>query len=191
MKRLTRLVLLLSLMCFGHILYAIDTPTWELIPGESQIRFTGIQNNSPISGEFKKFSAEITGDFSQLDQSHVRIIIDTSSLSISFKDLEDVLKNADWFNVGFFPQAVFEAKQFKKIDQNTYVAQGTITIRDKSLPLAATFNVVEHTKEKARVKGTTNIKRTLFGVGTGEWGSTDEVKDEVKVDFTLTARKRS
>src|SRR5437588_12734387 len=79
------------------------TPNWEIIPSESKITFTGTQNNSPVSGEFKKFDGKIIGDIDQPEKSSVDVTIDTSSIATSFKDLEDTLKTADWFNVAKFP----------------------------------------------------------------------------------------
>lgn len=165
-------------------------PTWDVLRSESKITFTGTQNDSPISGEFKKFTGEITGDLDQLDKSKVKIIIDINSLSVSFKELEDTLKSPDWFDVRLFPEAIFIADQFKKIDDKTYEAKGTLTIRNKKLPLNVMFNIEEHTKDRAKVQGSASIKRTAYEVGKGEWGNTDEVKDDVIVNFNLTAVKK-
>jgi polyisoprenoid-binding protein YceI len=44
--------------------------------------------------------------------------------------------------------------------------------------------------DKVKVKGSLIIKRTVFGVGQGEWASTKEVKDDVVVDFVVTAVKK-
>jgi polyisoprenoid-binding protein YceI len=39
------------------------------------------------------------------------------------------------------------------------------------------------------VKGKTTIKRSLFGVGQGDWSKTDAVKDDVLVEFVLAAKR--
>ena len=37
----------------------------------------------------------------------------------------------------------------------------------------------------AKLDGTANLKRLDFGVGQGDWKSTEGVKDEVKINFSL------
>lgn len=172
------------------IIAKAEVPAWQILPNESSITFTGIQNNSPVSGKFKKFTGEIAFDPAQLSASKVRIVIDMNSVSTSYSDFTSTLLTPDWFDVKLFPQAVFEASHFTKSAENTYEAKGTLTIRDKTVPVTLTFLVEKLSETKGRVKGSTTLKRLVFGIGQGEWESTDEVKDEVKVTFTLTAIKK-
>lgn len=165
-------------------------PEWQMIPAESSITFTGIQNDAPASGSFKKFTSEIHIDPNQLTTSKVRIIIDMNSITTTYSDFTSTLLTPDWFNVKLFPQAIFESTHFTKIADNKYEADGTLTIRDKSQPIKVTFETEEPSKDKGRVKGSTTIKRTAFGVGQGEWADTNSVKDDVKVNFVITATKK-
>ena len=41
---------------------------------------------------------------------------------------------------------------------------------------------------KSKIEGTAKLKRLEFGVGQGDWKSTAEVKDEVKVAFSLVLK---
>ena len=43
---------------------------------------------------------------------------------------------------------------------------------------------------KGLVEGSTVIKRSAFGVGQGEWASTDQIKDDVTVNFKVSANKK-
>lgn len=160
---------------------------WKIIPDGSSIKFTATQNGAPVSGDFKTFSGEINFDPDQLDKSNVQITIDIASVSAAYKEVTDTLKTADWFDVTAFPKAVFKADHFTKTDNNTYQATGTLTIRDKTQPVVLTFTLPEYSKTKALAKGETTLKRSTFGVGKGEWAKTDEIKDEVKVEFVLAA----
>jgi len=51
------------------------------------------------------------------------------------------------------------------------------------------FTVENSQSNEMTVKGTTTIKRTVFGVGQGDWADTKEVKDDVKVDFILNLKR--
>jgi len=73
------------------------------------------------------------------------------------------------------------------VGDNRYQAKGNLTIRDKTQPVTLNFSEVESPKGTAKAEGDTTVSRLKFGVGQGEWSSTDEVKDNVKVHFTLTA----
>lgn len=164
-------------------------PIWKIVPAESSLAFVATQNGAPVKGKFEKFSGEINFDLNKLSECHVKIIVDMNSLSTSYDDLTSALRLSDWFNIKMFPEALFEASQFEKVGDKQYVAKGTLTIRDKSLPVALTFTADQPSDNKAIVTGQTTIKRTAFGVGQGEWSSLNEVKDDVTVNFTVTATK--
>ena len=133
----------IMILCLFPLLVHAAPPSWKIIPGESTLTFTGTQNGAPASGKFDRFTGEIKVDPAALNESSVKIIVDTTSVSASYKDLVDTLKTTDWFNVKLFPQAVFTASQFKKTGDKTYEAMGNLTIRDQTHPVTITFNVLE------------------------------------------------
>jgi polyisoprenoid-binding protein YceI len=180
------------LMCFLFPLSAVALVTdWQIVPNESTLTFTGKQNGSPISGEFKKFTGEIKFDPLNLHESHIKIIVDINSINLTFKDIEDTLKSKDWFDIKLFPTATFEADNFVKLGDDHYQAKGKLTIRNKAIPIDIDFTKEKGpSNNKVKVKGEVSIKRTQFEVGKGEWGSTDEVEDDVKVNFVLAAEKK-
>ncbi|EKD54848.1 MAG: hypothetical protein ACD_60C00038G0010 [uncultured bacterium] len=181
--------LLLILTFLPFIGYA-TVPAWQIVPKESSITFTGKMNNVPTKGTFKSFDGDIYFDPNNLKESHARITIDTASISTSYVDIGETLKTTDWFNAKSFPHVIFTTSSFEKLHDKTYEAKGTLTIREKTLPVTLTFTEEENTKNKVRIKGSTQLKRTAFEVGQGEWKSTDEVADEVQVDFVVTATKK-
>ncbi len=181
---------LIFLMAFP-IAASAAVPAWQIVPSESHITFTATQNGAPTTGEFKSFSGTINFDPTQLASSNVKIVVDMTSVSASYGDVATTLMTPDWFDVKLFPQAIFTANKFTKTGDNTYQADGTLTIRDKTLPTVLTFTMQQYSATKALAKGTALLKRTQFGVGRGDWAKTDTVKDDVKVDFTLSANKKA
>lgn len=177
----TLLVLLLPVICMATV------PTWKIVPKESSLTFTATQNNAPVTGQFKTFTGDINFDPKQLSANNVKIIIDMSSITDPYNQLSDTLKEADWFNVKKYPQAVFQSSNFVKTGDKTYQGKGTLTIRDKTLPVTLVFTQEEYTPTKAVIKGSTTVKRTAFGVGQGEWADTKTVKDDVQINFTISA----
>lgn len=165
-------------------------PTWEIIPEKSSLMFTATQNGAPVSGQFKVFNGDILFDLNDLKHSTAHIVIDINSLATSYGDLTKTLSSADWFNVNVFPKAEFKSTEFTKGDNNTYQAKGTLTIRDKSVPVVLTFTATQPSSNTITVDGSTLLKRSTFGVGQGEWSSTNEIKDDVNVNFKLVAQRK-
>jgi polyisoprenoid-binding protein YceI len=167
-----------------------DVTAWQIVPEQSSITFTASQNNAPVTGEFKKFEGNINFDPNQQDKSNVRIIVDVASITTADPDISNTLKTADWFNAKIFPQAIFSATHFVKTGNNTYQADGTLSIRDKSLPVKLFFVLDQYSDTNAAVaKGMVVLKRNDFGVGQGDWVNTDVVKNDVQVNFKITAKK--
>ncbi len=162
-------------------------PDWKILPADSTLTFTATQNGSPASGKFTQFSGDIHFDPADLKASHIRIIVNMASVTTDYADIAKTLKTADWFNIAAFPQAVFTASDFTKTGDKTYQAKGTLTIRDKTVPTVLQFTLEEFSQTKARVKGSVTLKRLSFGVGQGEWQKTDNIKDEVQVQFEVNA----
>lgn len=160
-------------------------PTWKIVPDQSNIIFTATQNNAPISGKFNTFAGEIHFDANQLNESKAHIMVDISSINTSYQAIADTLKTADWFDVKNFPKAEFKTNKIAKLNSNKYQVDGSLTILNKSKPQSLSFELVENTKDKVKIQGNFSIKRTDFGIGKGEWSGTDEVADEVKVNFTF------
>jgi polyisoprenoid-binding protein YceI len=69
------------------------------------------------------------------------------------------------------------------------VAKGTLTIRNKTLPVTLNFTADQRTPDSAVIKGSTVLERTAFGVGQGEWSSVNEIKNGVTVNFVVAAAK--
>jgi polyisoprenoid-binding protein YceI len=187
MKRILTGIIVLSAFSAAHA----APSSWEINPAESSITFTATQNNSPVSGKFKDFKADISADTNQLSSSHIHIVVNTNSVSTSYAMIGDALKTSDWLDTKKFPEAVFDADAFTQTGKNTYQAKGTLTLRGKTLPIVLNFEAdTSTTKDKAVVKGSTLLKRTAFGVGQGDWSKTTEIKDDVTINFVITASKK-
>ena len=118
-------------------------PRWQMIPTESQLSFTPTQNNVPVKGQFRTFSASIFFDLKNLKGCHINIVIDMNSLEVSYAALKTTLTSPEWFAIVLFPKAEFKATQFTKAGFNLYNAIGTLTIRDKSIPTTLSFTAIQ------------------------------------------------
>lgn len=174
-------LLLMPCLCFATV--------WKIVPEKSHLTFTATQNNAPVTGSFKTFTADIDFDPRKLSTSHASVSVDINSVQASYQELVTTLLGPDWFNVKQYPTAIFKSTSIKKVKDNDYEAQGNLTIRDKTMPVSLFFNLKEYTDTTAVFVGHVSLKRLLFGVGQGDWAKTDQVKDDVEVKFLVTAAK--
>lgn len=167
---------------------ADTAPLLTVIPEKSKVTFTATQNHAPVIGEFTTFTARIYFAEDKLPVSSVKADIDLGSVKTDYTEIATNLLTSDWFAVARFPKAVFESKQFKHLGGNRYDAVGTLTLRDKTLPVTLPFTIT-HANGITQMVGETTLKRTAFGVGQGEWASTSTIADEVKVTVVIEAKK--
>lgn len=177
------LALLFTLIAFDANAAAVD---YKIIPAESSIGFTAVQNGSNVGGNFSKFSGTIKFAPDDLANSSAKITIEMASVTAAYTEVPKTLKEKDWFDVSAFPSAVFESTSFKKIDEKNFEALGNLTIKGIKLPVTLKFTLDEFTPAKAVANGTASLSRTKYKIG---WSDTSSVQDAVKIQFKAVAGK--
>lgn len=188
MKKLFALTLLMSLACQAPAWAAVKT--WNIIPEESSISFSGKQMGSSFQGKFNTFSAAILFDENTLDQSSVAASIDVTSVTSADKDVATSVKNKDWLDTATFPTARFESKSFEKLADGSFKASGNLTIRDITVPVVLPFTLVNKTdsgKDITVMDGKVILDRSAFKLGIGEWADPSVVANDVEVTVHITA----
>jgi polyisoprenoid-binding protein YceI len=180
--------LLASLLCFVPAALA-DAPAYKVEADKSQLKFIATQNNAPLEGTFKTFDAKILFDPKQLDKSHIDVEIDLASLHMADMSVAQTLAGAEWFASKDFPKAIYKASVIKHVKDNEYIAEGTLTLKNKSLPVALSFVMETMDDTSAIASGNATILRNDFMVGEGEWSKDESIKNEVRVEFRITAQK--
>ncbi len=161
---------------------------YSLDPARSMLRFAFVQAGANNSGRFGKFTADVLFAGDNLAASKINVTIDTGSLDTGDQERDTTLKGADLFDVKKFPQAHFVSSKLTQVAAGRYEAQGKLTIRNvtRDIKVPLTFqNKVEGGKNFGYMQGRATLKRLEFGVGQGDWKSTEWVNDEVNVTFSL------
>jgi polyisoprenoid-binding protein YceI len=169
-----------------------SAPAWAAhwnVEQQSKLGFNVIWSAEPLTGAFKRWKADI--DFDPADLAHSRVVatIETGSVVTDYPDGDDGLKGALGFASDRFPTAKFEAADFKRLPDGSYIANGRLTIRGISRPLALPFRLAIQ-GNKAHMTGKTTLLRTDYGVGQGEWAAPQPVAHQVTVTVDLIATKR-
>jgi polyisoprenoid-binding protein YceI len=175
---------------------AADAPAWTVDPANSRIIFTGRQMGAPSKGEFKRFSALVRFDASNLAGSAVDVTIDLASADTGNRDIDEELKRSKWFDVQRFPNGRFVTTSFRNKGGNAYDALAQLTIREVTREVVLPFtleisqDVGNPGQEVARVSGELSISRVQYGIGQAEWSDTAIVADEVRIRIEILARRK-
>jgi cytochrome b561/polyisoprenoid-binding protein YceI len=161
---------------------------WKVSPG-STLGFATSWSGSPIQGRFEKWTADILFSPDALDGSKVSVAIDLASVNTGDQQRDASLPSGDWFDTAAHPKATFTATKFSKTAEGRFVAHGKLELRGVSKPLDLPFKL-KIDGDTASVSGVTSLDRTAFGVGQGEWQSTDQIPAKVSVTISLKATRQ-
>ena len=93
---------------------------------------------------------------------------------------------ADFFNAENFPTAVFQADI--NLTDTGYVADGTLTIKDQSVPISLPFDLTLD-GDTAQMNGSTTLDRRNFGIGQSVTDAATLAFD-VAITITLIATRQ-
>src|SRR5450631_645860 len=180
------LAVLLMLICASAAsaapaLYSVDA-------AKSALEFEFVQAGAQNKGRFPKLAVNFNFDADNLTAARLDVTIDLAALDTGDKERDDTLRDADLFNVEKFPQARFAATQITKTAAGSYEAAGSFLLRGVTRALRVPLTLRSATEQGRRVlymTGKTLIRRLDFGVGQGDWKSTEWVGNDVNITFNL------
>lgn len=168
--------------------WAAPAPVWTVDKAASKVAFSSSFDGGAFTGAFRRWDAAIRFDPANLAGSSVTATFDMSSAVTGDSGRDEALPQDDWFAAGRFPKATFTARTFKALGGNRYQAIGTLTIRGVTKPLTLPFTLVI-TGDVAKMTASVGLNRLAFGVGQGEWKTTEVVPGTVTVNISLTAKR--
>lgn len=169
---------------------AADAPAvtrFTLDQAKSTLEFTFTQAGAQNKGKFTRFPTTLDLSADNQVPAKLDVTVEMISVDTGDKERDDTLKSADLFGVAKFPQARFTSTQITKT-ANGYDAVGKLTIRGVSRDFHIPFSFKtadEQGKPAGYLLGKTTLKRLDFGVGQGDWKSTEEVGNDVSVSYSL------
>ncbi len=157
-----------------------------LVPAKSEISFSVKQMGVAVSGQFKRYSAQIDLDAAKPKASSAEVTVEIASLDTGDGDADAIALDTPWLNKIGFPKATFKSSAVRALGGGKFEADGTLSIRGKSRQLTVPFTTQDQADKSTLVTGQFSIKRADFGIGGGEWNEGDLVANEVPVKFRLT-----
>jgi len=162
---------------------ATTAPRWVQAPGSS-LTFTFDQAGAASKGTFRQFSTELVYDEKSLATGRLDVQVQIASIDTQDQERNDMLVGADLFDAKKFPTAQYVAGSFARNAAGGLEAVGKLTLRGVTRDLRIPLKIVP-TTGGLELSGAAAIKRLDYGVGQGDWQSTEGVADEVKIQYKV------
>jgi polyisoprenoid-binding protein YceI len=177
---MTRLLLILASALLSTQALASD---WRAGSARS-LSFTGAYMGESFDGRFERFDPLIRFDPAALENARFEVQIDMLSARTGNEEYDSTMHGEEFFDSRNFQQALFVAKTFRSTGDNTFEADGELTLHGKTVrvPFPFSFQIDGDT---AHLKASVTLKRLDFDIGTGDWADTDLIANEVQVNVDL------
>jgi polyisoprenoid-binding protein YceI len=167
---------------------AQQAPGWVVNKAQSELGFDSKASGQEFHGKFQRWDADIHFDPKALAASKVVVTVETGSMVSGDDQRDQTAQGEDWFAAAMFPKATFTSKSFKDLGGGKYEADGDLTMRGMTQSVALPFTLTI-TGDDAKMQGEVTLDRSQYGVGQGEYGSSETVPFEVKVKVDLSATR--
>ena len=167
--------LLLPLLMFAAPVFAAD---YVQAPG-SALTFAGKYQGEVFTGKFPGFATKFSFDPAQLATAKLDVTIPLATASTGNEDYDGELRGDDFFASAKFAQAHYTATEFRALGGNKFAADGTLSLRGVSKPVALEFTWTPGAKPVLTGKAT--VSRLAFGVGGGDWADTTLIPDAIAI----------
>ncbi len=178
MKRLLLTALLVAAPLASAAEYTV------LLPQQSSVTFVSKQMNVPVEGSFRKFSGQFSVDPARPETGKALIEIDLASIDTGSKEADEEVASKDWFDTKNNPVASFTSGSITTIGPGQYLVAGKMTIKGKTIEVKAPFTL-KQSAGVLHIEGAFPMKRLDFDIGSGIWGDTSVVANEVQVRFSF------
>lgn len=155
---------------------------------QSRLEFIGSQAGAPLRASFHRFTATIDFSPAAPGAGHIDVLIEQASVDSQDQDRDATMKGADVFDVAHWPTAHYLTSSISKVATGFH-ATGALTLRGVTRDVPIDFEFTS-TPGGAKLEGSAALKRLDFGVGQGDWKSTEWIGDDVKIHFALQLQPR-
>jgi polyisoprenoid-binding protein YceI len=181
---------LIAAACAGlSLAAAAGTASYTANGEQSRLEFVGVQAGADFKGVFHKFTAHVAFAPDALASSQFDVQIDMNSVDSKDSDRDNTIRGPDVFDVAHAPTAHFVTKTITK-SAGGYSAVGALTLRGVTKDVPIDFQFAQG-PAGATLTGGAKLKRLDFGVGRGDWKSTEWVEDAVKINFSLVLKPQT
>ncbi len=187
MKRL----LLAAVLAAAPFVTAEAAERWSFDRAHTQVLFTvGHLGFTELTGQFREFDGELMLDQEDLSRSSVTASIKTASVDMNFDQLDEHLRNPDFFDVANHAEMRFVSTRVEAAGEGRLTVQGDLTLRGISKPVSLDVKINKigahpmSGKPYAGFTATGTLKRSDFGMTY----AVPAVSDEIGIRINLEAK---
>ncbi|WHZ11255.1 MAG: hypothetical protein OJF60_001694 [Burkholderiaceae bacterium] len=155
----------------------------------SSIGFVSHQMGVPVAGDFRRFEASLAFDPQASAAAHGTLRIELASIATGNREADAEVAGADWFDVKQHPDARFTLNRLESLGGGRWRISGALELKGVRRPMAFDAKLADDGAGRALLDGSCVIKRLDFGIGSGVWGDTSVVANEVTVRFHLVLER--
>lgn len=194
MKRKIISGFLVTLFLLGASL--ISTPQsfaaeFEVDYTKSEISFSGTHAGAAFTGKFEDWTADITFDPENLDQSVIKATFKPASAKTGNALYDGTLPQADWFAINDYGEATFTSSKITQNDQGNYTVDGTLTIRGIEKPVQFEFTLTDFNTSPINAEATFEIDRLAYDIGKKSDAKAEWVSKMIGLQLKIVANKKS
>ena len=170
------------------ITHPAQAAQWVVDHARSKLGFVVLWSGEPFTAQFRTWDARITFDPEDLAHARISVSVDLASEASDTPDNDDGLQGPEGFWVERYRLAHFESTEVIARGPQAYLAKGTLSLHGVTRPVVLPFTLKVN-GNTAHATGHTQVARTDFGLGTGEWAAATPIAHEVDIHFDLTAAR--
>lgn len=165
----------------------VDAGQWRSIPVDSRLRFSVTNEGQAVRGEFQRFEVRLWLDPVRPADGRLEVSVDLTSADMGSADVNEGIREPEWLNTARYQRAVFRSEEIRREDAERFVAHGSLRLKGREGALEVPFRWHEN-GDTAQMSGESTIRRTRFGIGTGEWAEGAVIGLDVVVSFQVQLR---
>lgn len=180
-------VILFCLLGLPVSVLACETGVLQVDAGQGEVGFSVEQDGVPFSGKFRDFGGELCrsdGGLASID-----VWLDPASVDSGLPEVDELLLTPAFFDVESHPRVHFRSSNIDRQGM-LLVARGLLEINGIEQERAIEFRLGQQDDGSWLARGRFSLQRLRFELGTGEWGNTEYLANEVTVSFEASLRAR-
>jgi len=169
---------------------SVTAATWVLDPADSTVIFKYSYSGTPYQGKFENVEAVFEIDPLSPGSCTFLVTIPINDIDVGDEETLSYLLDVELFDVDQFPTATFKADKCRLESLNSFVADGTLTIRDQTLPMSFPFKLDVGTSEgklRFHLTSEVTVQRLDYGVGQGYFANTSAIPNDVTIAVDVYA----
>lgn len=163
--------------------------SYQAMPPDSSITFSGTHAGTAFSGIFEKFIIDVDFDPANVAATSLRVTIDLASAKTGNKMFDGTLPNSDWFDTANHASALFKSSAVEKLADGSYKATGDLTLRGITKPVTFAFTLDREDAPEINASAELTVDRLTYDIGLKSDPKAEWVSKDIAITLKLVVKK--